>query len=101
MVGLKSDSLKLKSWNFEKYEAENWFAGVIFESKQNDHKSFSKFHFFGFLESDLRPTYVQPSCVTSFLWYCQGWNFDSDKEIAARYRANYRGIVNCSDMHES
>ena len=33
--------------------AENWCVGVIFDFKQDDHKSFSKFELFGFFGNQI------------------------------------------------
>ena len=41
---------------------------------------------------EIQPNYVQPSCATSFLLYCQDWNFFSDRVIA---------VPRYLDMHEA
>ena len=35
------------------YKAENWCVGVIFDFKQDSHKIFSKFEFFGFFRNQI------------------------------------------------
>ena len=42
LVGIKSE-------NWCENKAENWCVGVVFDFKQDDHKSFSDFELFGFL----------------------------------------------------